>query len=148
MREGRRLAFDYGDVRIGVAQSDRSGILASPLVTVLAQSASLSKELREIIEESDPIYLVLGLPKNLSGAGSAKVESVRNFAQLLREVTDLPIYFVDERLTTVSAARSLKAAGRNTRDARLEIDMAAAVSILESALNSERLQGHPSQDQF
>ena len=148
MEQGRRLAFDFGDVRIGVATSDASGILATPYSTLQAQSPLLDQEICSLLEEVNPIYLVLGLPKNLSGASSAKVDSVRTFAQRLRALTALPIYFVDERLTTVSAARSLKESGRNTREARKEIDAVAAAAILESALNNERLQGAPSREVY
>ena len=148
MLQGRRIAFDYGDVRIGVALSDASGILASPRATLLAQSENLVVELQSLFAEFEPIYIVLGLPKNLSGQGSAKVDSVMTFAARLREITQTPIYFVDERLTTVSAARTLKESGKNTREARTEIDAVDAAAILESALNNERLQGAPAKEQF
>ena len=76
------------------------------------------------------------------------MESVRLFAERLRALTPLPIYFVDERLTTVSAARVLKDSGKNSREARKEIDAMAATAILESALNNERLQGAPSREMY
>lgn len=148
MQQGRRIAFDYGDVRIGVALSDASGILATPYATLSAQAEDLSAQLSLTFEEINPIYIVLGLPKNLSGQGSAKIAAVREFAGTLRQLTQAPIYFVDERLTTVSAARTLKESGKNAREARLEIDAMAAAAILESALNNERLQGVPARESY
>ncbi len=148
MEQGRRLAFDFGDVRIGVAASDASGILASPVATLDTQSQTLDRDLSQLFEEIAPIYIVMGQPKNLSGNASAKMESVRLFAERLRALTPLPIYFVDERLTTVSAARVLKDSGKNSREARKEIDAMAATAILESALNNERLQGAPSREMY
>lgn len=148
MQQGRRIAFDYGDVRIGVALSDASGILATPYATLSAQAEDLSAQLSRTFEEINPIYIVLGLPKNLSGQGSAKIAAVQEFAGTLRQLTQAPIYFVDERLTTVSAARTLKESGKNTREARLEIDAMAAAAILESALNNERLQGVPARESY
>jgi putative Holliday junction resolvase len=148
VQQGRRIAFDYGDVRIGVALSDASGILATPHATLSAQAEDLSAQLSRTFEEINPIYIVLGLPKNLSGQGSAKIAAVQEFAGTLRQLTQAPIYFVDERLTTVSAARTLKESGKNTREARLEIDAMAAAAILESALNNERLQGVPARESY
>ncbi len=148
MEQGRRIAFDYGDVRIGVAASDRSGILASPYMTLMAGSDELDMDLTVLFEELDPIYIAIGMPKNLSGAGSAKIDSVIAFAHRIRAITPAKIYFIDERLTTVSAARTLKESGRSTREARSEIDAMAATTILESALNNERLQGAPSREVF
>jgi putative Holliday junction resolvase len=148
VQQGRRIAFDYGDVRIGVALSDASGILATPYATLSAQAEDLAAQLSLTFEEINPIYIVLGLPKNLSGQGSAKIAAVQEFAGTLRQLTQAPIYFVDERLTTVSAARTLKESGKNTREARLEIDAMAAAAILESALNNERLQGVPARESY
>jgi putative Holliday junction resolvase len=148
MEQGRRVAFDYGDVRIGVAASDRSGILASPYMTLMAGSEELDADLKALFDELDPIYIAIGMPKNLSGSGSAKIDSVMTFAHRIRAITTVKIYLIDERLTTVSAARTLKDSGRSTREARSEIDAMAATTILESALNNERLQGVPSREVF
>lgn len=143
MRLGRRIAFDYGDVRIGVAISDPSGVLATPLTTLLNIKEKLPSELIAIFNEYDPIYIAIGQPKHLSGDSSAKEISVANFVQELRSISALPIYGVDERLTTVSAARTLKEQGKNSKQAKSEIDQVAAAAILESALNQERVNGEP-----
>ncbi len=146
MEPGRRLAFDYGSARIGVAISDLSGLLASPQENIDATSPLLSQLLLTLFEENEPTYIVVGKPLHLSGADSAKADSVRTFVSLLKSITTIPIYLLDERLTTVSASRSLREAGINSKAGKSKIDGAAAVGILESALHQERLQGAPSQE--
>jgi putative Holliday junction resolvase len=141
MKPGRRLAFDYGQVRIGVAASDFSGLIASPIATLQAQSSDLTTQLVSLLAEYEPIYMVVGQPKHLSGSESATMESVRSFAELLKTLSDAPIHFIDERLSTVSAARTLRNAGGNAKTSKSQIDAMAAVAILESALDKERLSG-------
>ena len=141
MKPGRRLAFDYGQVRIGVAASDFSGLIASPIATLQAQSSDLTTQLVSLLAEYDPIYMVVGQPKHLSGNESATMESVRSFAELLKTLSNAPIHFIDERLSTVSAARTLRNAGGNAKTSKSQIDAMAAVAILESALDKERLSG-------
>ena len=141
MKPGRRLAFDYGQVRIGVAASDFSGLIASPIATLQAQSSDLTTQLISLLAEYDPIYMVVGQPKHLSGNESATMESVRSFAELLKTLSNAPIHFIDERLSTVSAARTLRNAGGNAKTSKSQIDAMAAVAILESALDKERLSG-------
>ncbi len=141
MRAGRRLAFDFGTVRIGVAASDVHGILASPLQTLAATDEELSDKIAEIISDVDPIYLVVGDPKHLSGRSSEKSDAALEFIDLLKTLTDLPIYSIDERLTTVSALKDLHSSGRNAKSSRNKVDAIAAVAILESALQQEKLSG-------
>ncbi|CAB4745283.1 unannotated protein [freshwater metagenome] len=143
MRPGRRIAFDFGDVRIGVAITDSSGILASPLDFITNSADKLRTDLVELFEQYDPIYSAIGFPLHLSGSESVKSESVTQFASLISEITRNPIYLIDERMTTVSASRTLREAGLNSKSAKGEIDSMAAVAILESALNQERIQGAP-----
>ena len=145
MESGCRLAFDYGSSRIGSAVSDLSGLLASPLENLDATSPTIEKKIAELIEEYSPIYLVLGSPLHLSGADSAKSQAVSQFAELLKKLTSVPIYLLDERLTTVSASRNLREAGYSAKESKSRVDGAAAVAILESALHHEKLQGKPSQ---
>ena len=146
MQTGRRIAFDYGDVRTGVAVSDISGILATPHSTLLIQGESFAKDLENLLVEVEPIYIVIGKPQHLSGATSAKELVVEEFVMKIKALTQTPIYLVDERMTTVSANRLLKDAGKDSKAARKSVDEMAAVAILESALNSERLQGVPSKE--
>ena len=141
MRPGRRIAFDYGQVRIGVAVSDVSGLIATPIATLLAQSDGLREELSRFFTEYEPIYIVIGQPRHLSGAQSATMESVSKFGELIASISQAPIHFVDERLSTVFAARTLRASGKNAKEAKSLIAAMAAVSILESALERERIAG-------
>ena len=142
MKTGRRIAFDYGQVRIGVAASDISGLLASPIATLVATDENLEDQLRSLIAQYEPIYLVVGEPKHLSGASNPSLLAAREFADLLRSISDLPIYFIDERLSTVSAARSLRNSGYSAKESKSRIDAMAAAAILESALERERIAGH------
>ncbi|CAB4678189.1 MAG: Holliday junction resolvase RuvX [Actinobacteria bacterium] len=143
MRPGRRIAFDFGDVRIGVAITDSSGILASPLDFIANSAEKLRSNLVDLYQEYDPIYTAIGFPLHLSGSESAKSASVTQFALLISEITPNPIYLIDERMTTVSASRTLREAGLNSKSAKGEIDSMAASAILDSALNQERAQGAP-----
>ena len=141
MQRGRRMAFDYGDVRIGVAVSDRDSILVTPLAALSAQSPTLIDEIRALIEEYEPIVLVVGEPRHLSGRASSTMESVERFLLQLQSITNTPIRSVDERLSTVSAAGKLRAAGKDAKSSKSVIDSAAAAEILESAINAERHSG-------
>ena len=141
MRAGRRLAFDFGTVRIGVAVSDFHGILASPLLTLLADDLQLRERIAEVLSEIEPIYIVVGDPKHLSGQVSEKSQSALEFIGVLRTLTQIPIYSVDERLTTVTALKDLQGSGHNAKAARRKVDAIAAVAILESALQQEKLTG-------
>jgi len=143
MKPGRRIAFDFGDVRIGVAVTDASGILATPLRFLQNSDESLISEIPLLYDEYKPIYTAIGFPSHLSGVESQKSKSVSDFAAKVSEITENPIYLIDERLTTVSASRSLREAGLNSKSSKNEIDSMAAAAILESALNQERIQGEP-----
>jgi putative holliday junction resolvase len=133
---GRRVAFDYGDVRIGVAVSDASGLLASPYGIVLTEQDPFG-EIKKIVEEFSPIYFAVGIPRHLSGKPSAKMASVEDFIEALKRNFNIPVVRIDERLSTVSAARSLRDSGKNTKQAKGLIDAAAAATILEVALSQE-----------
>ena len=143
MKPGRRIGFDFGDVRIGVACSDQSGVLASPLEFLVNGEGHLEVKISELFTQYEPLYIAIGFPIHLSGKESEKSKSVTKFAELISTLTKAPIYLIDERMTTVSASRILREAGHNSKSARSEIDSAAAAAILDSALNQERLQGEP-----
>jgi putative holliday junction resolvase len=141
MRPGVRLAVDVGSVRVGVAASDPTGTLASP-VTVLRRDARGGRDLLELAEltrEREAIEVVVGLPRSLRNAEGVGAAAERAYAiQLARAVRPVPVRLLDERLTTVEAARGLRAAGRSSRSARGVVDAAAAVVLLQSALDTER----------
>ena len=138
MQRGRRIAFDYGDARIGVAASDQDSILVSPLTTLAAASRNLLKEIAIIFEEISPIQIYVGKPTNLSGVDSTATSKVLNFVEDLKKITETPIILIDERMSTVSASRSLREAGLNSKKSKSIIDMAAAVAILEFAITIEK----------
>jgi putative Holliday junction resolvase len=137
-RIGRRIAFDYGDVRIGVAVCDPDGILATPLTTLQSKDPLIKKQIAELIDEYEPVKIYVGQPKLLSGEDGSAVAKVSVFTELLTSNFDIPVILVDERLSTVSAARQLRESGINAKDARSVIDAAAAVAILEQGLANER----------
>ena len=138
MQRGRRIAFDFGDVRIGVATSDADSIICSPLTTLKTSDRSLLKSITEIFFEIQPIQIFVGRPALLSGKDGAATEKAVAFADLLRGITDIEVIMVDERLSTVSAARNLRESGKNAKDSKDAIDMAAAVGILEFAIDLEK----------
>jgi putative Holliday junction resolvase len=136
---GRRIAFDYGDVRIGVAISDPDAILATPLTVLQARSPHLISELTEIFSEYEPVSVFIGEPKHMSGESGDSVAKAKAFGDLLTETFGISVTYVDERLSSVSAQKKLRDAGVNTRDSKKIIDAMAAVAILEQGLAIEKL---------
>ena len=138
MQRGRRIAFDYGDVRIGVAVSDPDSILSSPLITLKASEKNLGKQISEILSEIEPVVIYVGRPALLSGNDGVATDKAMEFVALLGSITQIPIEMIDERMSTISAARNLREAGRTAKDSKNAIDMAAAVSILDFAIEIEK----------
>ena len=138
MQRGRRIAFDYGDVRIGVATSDADSIICSPLTTLKSSDKSLLKSISEIFLEIQPIQIFVGRPALLSGKDGSATDKAVAFADVLRGITEIEVIMIDERLSTVSAARNLREAGKSAKDSKDSIDMAAAVGILEFAIDLEK----------
>ena len=136
---GRRIAFDYGDIRIGVAISDPEGILATPLTVLQAQSPLLVSELTAIFTEYEPVSVFVGEPKHMSGESGDSVAKAKSFGVLITEAFGISVTYVDERLSSVSAHKKLRDAGVNTRDSKKVIDAMAAVAILEQGLAIEKL---------
>lgn len=140
------MGVDVGAVRVGVAASDPNGVLASPVV-VLRRRPRLGSDLDElagIVSERQAIEVVIGLPRSLRDAEGAAAGAARGYARALAaRVAPVPVRLVDERLSTVQAQRAMHAAGRDTRSSRASIDSAAAVVILQSALDTERNAGAP-----
>ncbi|MDQ3105282.1 MAG: Holliday junction resolvase RuvX [Actinomycetota bacterium] len=160
-RRGARLGVDVGDVRIGVAVSDPDGVLATPVETVAAGARALG-HLAALAGEHEVIEVVLGLPRSLSGSDGPAAAKARAFgARLADQVAPIPVRLVDERMSTVSAQRSLRDAslgnrglgnrglvnrglgnrGRTGAKRREVVDQAAAVIILQTALDAERTSG-------
>ena len=140
---GVRLGVDPGDARIGVARSDPTGFLATPVETVRRGKGDL-RRIARILEEAEAIEVIVGLPRSLSGGEGPAAEKARSFARsLARRVAPVPVRLCDERLTTVSAEAMLRDRGRKGSDRRSVVDQAAAVLILQHALDTERATGRP-----
>ena len=138
-----RLGIDPGDARIGVARSDPSGFLASPVETVRRGKGDLRRIVR-LTREAEAVEVVVGLPRSLSGGEGPAAVKVREFAHsLAARVAPVPVRLCDERLTTVSAEAMLRDRGRKGSDRRSVVDQAAAVLILQHALDTERATGLP-----
>ena len=141
MRSGTRLGVDPGDARIGVARSDPSGFLATPVETVRRGRGDV-RRIRDLVRELEAVEVVVGLPRSLSGGEGPAAEKARRFAaRVARQVDPVPVRLCDERLTTVSAEAILREQGRRGSDRRAVVDMAAAVVILQHALDTERNTG-------
>jgi putative Holliday junction resolvase len=148
LRHGVRLGLDPGDARIGVARSDPTGFLATPVETVKRGRGDLAR-IREILariaEESGPegvLEVVVGLPRSLSGGEGPAAAKVRGWAgELARAVDPIPVRLADERLTTVGAEAMLRDRGRKGADRRAVVDQVAAVLILQQVLDAERETG-------
>ena len=138
MLRGRRLAFDYGDVRVGVAVCDPDGILATPVATLKVKDSNFWDQIVALIEEYEPVHIYVGSPKHLSGQSGTSVEKAEVFKNEIAERTSIDCTMIDERLSTVSAAKQLKDSGMNSRESKSAIDQAAAVAILEQALAIEK----------
>jgi len=141
-RRGVRLAIDWGDARIGVAACDSDGVLAYPVMTVRAGDQEIA-ELAMGVAECEPIEVLVGLPRSLSGGEGPAAAKARERAARLAARSDVPVRLVDERLTTVTAAQRLHETGKRAKEQRGLIDAAAAVAILEQALVFEQSQGSP-----
>ncbi|WP_121179842.1 Holliday junction resolvase RuvX [Nocardiopsis sp. Huas11] len=150
MRHGVRLAVDPGNARIGVAASDPSGTLASPVETVRRGKGDLDR-IALLVVEREAREVVVGHPASLSGQEGPAARSARAFANTLARLLDpIPVRLVDERLTTVTAQSQLlsgasfgKKGAKGGKARRSVIDQAAATVLLQSALDQERSTGHP-----
>ena len=150
IRTGVRVAIDVGRARVGVAASDVEGTLAFP-VGVLSRDLRSQHDLDELvalIAEREAIEVIVGLPQTLRGRDSSSTLDARTYAAALAaRIGPVPVRLIDERLSTVSAQQQLHAAGRNTKQSRSVIDAAAAVIVLETALDRERNTGAPAGEQ-
>jgi putative Holliday junction resolvase len=143
MITGVRIALDVGSVRIGVAKCDRDGLLATPLTTIPAGTEAI-QALLELVQEHDAICVYVGKPVSLTGRDTTSTLLAIDFARELKSALNqstIQVRLIDERLSTVSAQRGMHEAGRNIKQSRDAIDQAAAVVILDHALDSERHAG-------
>jgi putative Holliday junction resolvase len=137
MDRGVRLGVDVGSVRIGVAASDPEGIMAFPVETVPAGEGDAAR-VAAIASDRQATAIFVGLPKTLKGVDGASAAMAEEFARRLAELTSADVRLIDERFSSVTASRALTGAGRSAKKQRQVIDQAAAVVILESALDVDR----------
>ncbi|MDQ1538533.1 MAG: putative pre6S rRNA nuclease [Actinomycetota bacterium] len=146
MRGGIRLGVDVGSVRVGLAASDPGGILATPMQTLGRdlEHGSDQGAIAAVVLEHDVLEVVVGLPRSLSGGEGPAAVGARAYATALAaRVSPVPVRLVDERLTTIDAHRQLRDSGVSGRAQRAVVDMAAAVLILQGALDAEMSSGLP-----
>lgn len=130
------IAIDYGTKRTGLAASDTGGNMAFPRQTLVLKTRDrFFAELLEFIEKEDPVAIVVGLPKSLDGEETLMSRQVRNFIARLRRRSDLPIYIIEEALSSFEAELELRDAGLKGHEVAKVVDQQAAVRILESFLN-------------
>ena len=159
MRPGVRIGVDVGSVRVGVATCDPAGLIATPVETVRRGRGDLDR-LAALVAERGAVEVVVGLPTTLAGRHGPAAEAAEGFARRLAArlaaqstdpsadaptggsaARDVPVRLVDERLSTVGAQRGLRDSGVDTRKGRSVVDQAAAVIILQTALDAERHSG-------
>ncbi|MFV0385858.1 Holliday junction resolvase RuvX [Paracoccus sp. (in: a-proteobacteria)] len=141
-RTGAIAGLDLGTKTIGVAVSDGLRHVASPLTVVRRRKFTLdAAELLQIASQRQLAGLILGLPRNMDGSEGPRAQSTRAFARNLSGLTDLPIGFWDERLSTVAAERALLEADTSRRRRAEVIDQVAAGYILQGALDRLRHLG-------
>lgn len=137
---GRRvLGIDVGTVRVGLAVSDETCTLATPLATIPNDSRTMWARIAREMEDRDVDRVVIGLPRRLDGSEGDASEHARRFAAGLAQRTALPIELWDERFTTTIAERSLIESGVRRRRRREVIDAVAAAVLLQSWLDARRI---------
>ena len=125
------LGIDHGDARIGIAATDDFGILAHPVETIDCKKTEAIERIAQLVQVRGIKTLVVGLPLRMDGSEGDAAAKVRAFASQLHErIGTVPLVFVDETLTTLSASAKLREAGRKARQQKSVIDQAAAVEIL------------------
>ena len=155
MRQGTRLGVDVGDVRVGVASCDVSGLLATPVETLRRGEGDLAR-LVALVAEHDALEVVVGLPRSLSGQEGPAAAKARAYAEeLVSALAEAghrtSVRLCDERMSTVTATAQLRERGgrgkKHGRARRAVVDQAAAVVILQNALDTERTTGVPPGEQ-
>ena len=144
MRSGIRLGVDVGSVRVGLSASDPEGILATPVDTIERDHESDADMgvIATVVQERQVLEVVVGLPRSLSGEEGPAAHGARRYAtELASRISPIPVRLIDERLTTIDAHRTLRDSGVPGRSQRAVVDQAAAVLILQTALDAEKASG-------
>ena len=140
VRPGVRIGVDVGSVRVGVAACDPAGLIATPVSTLSRGKGDLDA-LAALVAEREAVEVLVGLPTSLSGRAGPAAAAAEAYAGALAARVPVPVRLVDERFSTVGAQRDLRDSGVDTRRGRSVIDQAAAVIILQGALDAERSSG-------
>ncbi len=134
----RVLALDIGERRVGVAVSDVSGSVATPVKVLETAAVFGGNALRRLVEDYEPELMLVGLPLSLDGTEGPQAKRVRAQAERIHAQFGIPVDFADERLTTSQAARAMQEAGVSERDRRGKLDAVAASLFLQAWLDSRR----------
>ncbi len=141
-RAGRLIAVDWGDVRIGLALSDESQVLASPLDTLVRRAGKrfpMSRFL-ELVAQHHPVGVVVGLPLSGEGAEERGAAAARQMAEAITRRTGLPVELWDERMSTARALAAIREQGGSTRGRREEVDALAAAVVLQHFMEARRAE--------
>lgn len=132
------IGLDIGERRVGVAVSDPSGAVATPLKVLTGPLSADISPLRRIVEDYEPELLVIGLPVSLDGTEGPQAQRVRAEADRIGALLGLPVEFQDERFSSREAERVMAESGMNERQRRGSVDMVAASFLLQTYLDSTR----------
>jgi len=147
MKRVSALGLDVGKKRIGVAGCDGTGLIATGLTTINCTSWTEDvQQLKNIIEEREVNILVIGLPYNLDGTIGFQAQKVQKFANRISRILDIPIEYVDERLTSVEAESQLKIQKKFSTRNKGAIDRRAAAIILQQWLDMRRVKNIKDED--
>ena len=142
MKLGRIIGLDVGNVRIGVAVSDPMGIIAQPLEVITRKNFAVDMEaLKKILEKTEAIAIVVGIPLNQNGEPGPQAEKTMAFVEKMKEYVSLEVFFVDERFSTAAAQRMLIQADVRRGDRKKVVDKIAAHHILQSYLDQVKRTG-------
>ena len=139
---GRILALDWGEIRFGVARSDETQFLASPLETLTRRAGKRFPMPRflELVAEAEAVGIVVGLPLALDGSEGSNAVAARELADQVGQRTALPVELVDERFTTTAALDAIREVGGSTRGRKGDVDALAASILLQGFLDMRRKQ--------
>jgi putative holliday junction resolvase len=139
-RTGRLLALDWGEIRIGLAASDETQLLASPLQTVTRRAGKRypMPALLELVTRNDIVGLLVGLPLTPEGDEADAAREARAMGELVAGRAGLPVEYWDERMTTARALRSIQEQGGSTRGRKEDVDALAAAVLLQGYLDARR----------
>ena len=139
LSHGKYLAVDYGDKRTGLADCDPSGMIASGIGTI--SEGGMTKTAERVAKEAESRSckkIIVGLPKNMDGSEGERAGVIRLFVDMLRSMTDIPVDFYDERMTTMVAHRFLSESGTFGKKRKGVVDTLSAEIILQNYLDRER----------